>query len=102
MVLNMAALVIMCYNDTLCGACHQGRCVMKKLSIREARQSLSHLDRLLEEQGEITITRRGKPIGRVTAIGGKKAIPSHKELRMKMRRVKTESRTLVREDREGR
>ena len=58
---------------------------MKKLTIREARQSLSHLDRLLEEEGEITITRRGKPIGRVIAINGKKVIPSHKELRMKMR-----------------
>ena len=75
---------------------------MKKLTIREARQALSHLDRLLEEEGEITITRRGKPIGRVTAIGGKKAIPSHKDLRMKMTPVKTESELLVREDREGR
>ncbi len=75
---------------------------MKKLTTREARQALSQLDRLLEEEGEITITRRGKPIGRVTAIGGKKAIPSLKDLRMKMRPVKTKSEILVREDREGR
>ncbi len=75
---------------------------MKKLTIREARQSLSQLDRLLEEAGEITITRRGKPIGRVTGIGVKKAIPSHKDLRMKLARVRKESRILVREDREGR
>ena len=74
---------------------------MKKLTIRETRQSLSHLDELLQEEGEITITRRGKPIGRVTAIA-KKVIPSHKELRMKMRQVKPESQVLVREDREGR
>jgi antitoxin (DNA-binding transcriptional repressor) of toxin-antitoxin stability system len=75
---------------------------MRKLSIREARQSMSHLDRLLDQEGEITITRRGKPIGRVTAIAGKKAIPSHKDLRMKMAQVKLESQVLVREDREGR
>jgi antitoxin (DNA-binding transcriptional repressor) of toxin-antitoxin stability system len=75
---------------------------MKKLSIREARQALSRLDRLLDEEGEITITRRGKPIGRVTAIGGKKPIPSHRDLRMKMTSVKTESEVLVRDDREGR
>jgi prevent-host-death family protein len=75
---------------------------MKKLSIREARQSLSQLDRLLKEEGEITITRRGTPIGRVTGIGARKAIPSHKDLRMKMARAKKESRVLVREDREGR
>jgi antitoxin (DNA-binding transcriptional repressor) of toxin-antitoxin stability system len=75
---------------------------MKKLTIREARQSLSQLDRLLEEEGEITITRRGIPIGRVTGVGTKKAIPSHKDLRMKMTRLRKESRVLVREDREGR
>ena len=74
---------------------------MKKLTIRETRQSLFHLDELLQEEGEITITRRGRPIGRVTAIV-KKAIPSHKDLRMKMRRIKPESQVLVREDREGR
>ena len=75
---------------------------MKKLTIRQARQSLAQLDRLLEEEGEITITRRGKPIGRVVGIGPKRTIPSHKDLRMKMPRVKRESRILVREDREGR
>ena len=75
---------------------------MKKLTVREARQSLSQLDRLLETEGEITITRRGKPIGRVTGIGSKRAIPSHKDLRMKMARVKNESQVFVREDREGR
>jgi antitoxin (DNA-binding transcriptional repressor) of toxin-antitoxin stability system len=63
---------------------------------------MSHLDRLLDQEGEITITRRGKPIGRVTAIAGKKAIPSHKDLRMKMTQVKLESQVLVRDDREGR
>ncbi len=75
---------------------------MKKLTIREARQSLPHLDRLLEEEGEITITRRGKPIDRVTGVGAKKTIPSHKDLRMKMARVKKQSRLLVREDRDAR
>ena len=74
---------------------------MKKLTIRESRQSLSHLDDLLREEGEITITRRGRPIGRLTAIA-RKAIPSHRDLRMKMAPVKKGSQVLVREDREGR
>jgi hypothetical protein len=30
---------------------------MKKLTIREIRQSLSHLDRLLETEGEVMVTR---------------------------------------------
>jgi antitoxin (DNA-binding transcriptional repressor) of toxin-antitoxin stability system len=74
---------------------------VKKLTIRETRQSLSHLDDLLKEEGEITITRRGRPIGRVTAIA-RKAIPSHKDLRSKMKPVKTASQILVRKDRDER
>ena len=42
---------------------------MKNLTIREARQSLSHLDRLLETEGESTITRRGKPVAHVVPVG---------------------------------
>ena len=38
---------------------------MKKLTIREARQSLTHLDRLLETEDEVVITRRGRVIARV-------------------------------------
>lgn len=75
---------------------------MKRLTVREARESLSQLDRLLEEEGRITVTRRGKPIGRVTGVGGKKAIPSYEDLRMKMEQVNRQSHLLVREDREKR
>jgi antitoxin (DNA-binding transcriptional repressor) of toxin-antitoxin stability system len=70
--------------------------------VREARQWLSRLDQILEEEEEITITRRGNPIGRVTGIGARGAIPSHKDLRMEMAQVKKESQVLVREDRQGR
>ena len=49
--------------------------VMKELSIREARQSLSHLDQLLELEGEVMITRRGEPIARVIPISRKRSIP---------------------------
>lgn len=59
---------------------------MKKLTIREARQALSHLERLLGTEGEVTITRRGEPIARVTPITRKLAIPSHKNLRSKRNR----------------
>ena len=75
---------------------------MKKLTIREARQSLSHLDRLLTAEGEVTITRRGEAIARVTPINRKSAMPSHKELRGKMPRLLKGSQVLVRKDRVGR
>jgi antitoxin (DNA-binding transcriptional repressor) of toxin-antitoxin stability system len=54
---------------------------MKKLTIRETRQALSHLDRLLEVEGEVTITRRGDPIAKVVQVGRKRPIPSHRDLR---------------------
>lgn len=75
---------------------------MKRVSIREARQALSNLDRLLGEDGEVTITRRGDPIARLVRIGRKRAIPSHQNLRSSMPRMRKGSEKLVREDREAR
>jgi antitoxin (DNA-binding transcriptional repressor) of toxin-antitoxin stability system len=72
---------------------------MKKLTIREARKSLTNLDRLLAVEGELTITRRGEAIARMVQIGRKRPIPSHRDLREKMARIRRGSEKLVREDR---
>jgi len=73
---------------------------MKKLSIREARQSLSHLDRLLAAEGEVMITRRGEAVARLTQIGKKRPIPSHRDLRRRMPPIRKGSEEVVREDRD--
>jgi antitoxin (DNA-binding transcriptional repressor) of toxin-antitoxin stability system len=73
---------------------------MKKLSIREARQSLSHLDHLLQDEGEVMITRRGVTIARLTQIGKKRPIPSHRDLRKRMSLMRKGSEKFVREDRD--
>ena len=75
---------------------------MKKLSIREARQSLSHLDRLLAVEGEVMITRRGEAIARLAQINKKRSIPSHQDLRTRMPRMRTGSEKKIREDRDAR
>ena len=75
---------------------------MKKLSIRETRQALSKLDRLLEVEGEVMITRRGEAIARVTYIGRRRLIPSHSDLRAKMSRMRKGSEKIIREDRNAR
>ncbi len=75
---------------------------MKKLTIREARQSLSHLDHLLSEEGEVMITRRGEAIARLTQIGKRRPIPSHRDLRRRMPLMRKGSEKLVREDRDHR
>lgn len=75
---------------------------MKKLTIREARQALSHLDHILETEGEVTITKRGQAVARVVQLGKRMPIPSHRDLREKMLRMKKGSDKLVREDRDAR
>ena len=62
---------------------------MKKLTIREIRQSLSHLDRLLAVEEEVIITRRGDPIAKVVQVGRKRSIPSHRDLRDGVKKVKS-------------
>ncbi len=73
---------------------------MKTLSIREARQSLSHLDRLLAVEEEVMITRRGDPIAKIVQVGRKRPIPSHRDLRDAMPKMHKGSETLLRKDRD--
>lgn len=75
---------------------------MKKLTIREARQALSHLDRLLPIEGESLLTRRGVPIARVVQVGKRRRVPSHRDLRASMPRMRKGSQKSVREDRDAR
>ncbi|MSP60592.1 MAG: type II toxin-antitoxin system Phd/YefM family antitoxin [Myxococcales bacterium] len=75
---------------------------MKTLTIRDAREALTHLDELLAREGELTITRRGEPIARLLPVGSPRPIPSHRALRASMPRLRRPSERLVREDRDGR
>ncbi|MDH4267247.1 MAG: type II toxin-antitoxin system Phd/YefM family antitoxin [Deltaproteobacteria bacterium] len=75
---------------------------MMKLSIRDARRSLSHLDRLLAAEGEVIITRRGEAIARLISMNRKVPIPSHSDLREKMPRLRKGSEILIRKDRDAR
>lgn len=75
---------------------------MKKLTIRKAREALSHLDDLLGREGEVTITRRGRPVARLLPIEGRRPVPSHEDLRRQMPRVRRPSASLIREERDAR
>jgi prevent-host-death family protein len=75
---------------------------MKKMTIREARQSLSHLDQILEVEGEVAITKRGREIARVVPLSRSLPMPSHRDLRRKMSTMAVGSEELVREDRDAR
>ena len=59
---------------------------MKEITVREMRAALPRLDELLAREGELVITRRGKPIARLlptrpAAGAGAVPMPSHPEFR---------------------
>lgn len=82
---------------------------MKNLNVREVRQELAHLEELLAQEGELVITRRGKPVARVlpfepqaAAAAAPRRVPSMKWLRDQMRYQETPAAVLIREDRDAR
>ena len=75
---------------------------MRTLSIREMRNELGRLDHLISTEGEILITRRGKPIARLIRAGGARKKPSHADLRAAMQRLATGSEILLRAERNER
>lgn len=75
---------------------------MKQLNIREMRANLTCLDELLAREGEILITRHGKPIARLVTVRTEQKLPSHAALRARMPRLKMGSEALVRADRDAR
>jgi antitoxin (DNA-binding transcriptional repressor) of toxin-antitoxin stability system len=74
---------------------------MKELSIREMRAALGHLDRLLEKEGEIVVTRRGAKVARVLPMKKTRKLPTHSDLRQRMPLLSS-SAELVRADRDER
>lgn len=78
---------------------------MKNLNIREMRQELTHLDELLAKEGELLITRRGKPFARILPLepaSPPRRMESLRWLRDQMPLQDTPSEILVREDRDAR
>ena len=74
---------------------------MKTLNIRQVRSALSHLDELLGKEGEVVVTRRGKPLARILPAHTQRTIPSRRALRASMPKLKVPSEVLIRQDRES-
>ena len=75
---------------------------MLSLSIREFRAALSDLENLVEKEGELVVTRHGKPIARIVPLEAPRARPSHRALRESMPFQEIPSEVLIREDRDAR
>ena len=75
---------------------------MKNLSIREVRRELAQLDDLVAREGEVVVTRRGKPIARLLPMRSKRGMPSHADLRASMPRLEKGSEKHLRAERDER
>ena len=75
---------------------------MKTVSVREMRQVLAGLEDLLEEVGELVITRRGRAIARLVPLTPVRRVPSRRRLREEMPYLTEGSELLVRKDRDER
>jgi len=75
---------------------------MKSLSIREVRRELAQLDELVSREGEVVVTRRGRPIARLLPLRSKQRMPSHADLRASMPRLRKGSEVHIRTERDER
>jgi len=75
---------------------------MKTLTIREAREGLSHPEKMFAEDEEVLVVRRGEPVARILPVRSKPQLRALHDFlaRQPMQRVPSE--TILAEDREDR
>jgi prevent-host-death family protein len=75
---------------------------MKELNVREIRAAIGRLDEIVDEAGEVIISRHGRPIARLLPLPGKRPRPDHADLRARMPRLAVPSADLIRAERDER
>ena len=74
---------------------------MKTMTIREAREGLSHPEQMFVGNDAVLVVCRGEPVARILPVTPKrKKIPSHAALRATMPFQEIPSEVLIREDRD--
>ena len=75
---------------------------MQTLSVREMRNKIGILDKLLAQEKELIVTRHNIPVARILPVKGKKKRPDHKALREGLPFQDIASEILQRRDRDDR
>lgn len=75
---------------------------MKTLTIREAREGLSHPEEMFAGEEEVLVVRRGEPVARILPATPKRKVRSLAAFRATMPFQDVPSEVLVREDRDAR
>lgn len=73
---------------------------MRSMSIREIRENLVNIEQVIAREGEVTVTRHGRPVAKIVPLRQRGPVPSHADLRASMPRQTRPSQELVREDRD--
>jgi prevent-host-death family protein len=74
---------------------------MREMSIRQLREALPHLEEIVDREGQLVVTRHGRPLAKVVGLNPSHRAPSHAELRASIDRMTVGSETLVRQDRDS-
>lgn len=72
------------------------------LNVREMRANIGRLDELVDEAGELIVSRHGQPIARVLPISRRRPRPDHADLRQRMLELTPASADLIRPERDER
>jgi antitoxin (DNA-binding transcriptional repressor) of toxin-antitoxin stability system len=75
---------------------------MKTLTIREAREGLSHPETLFADADEVVVTRHGEPVARLLPINSKPRVRSLKDFLASQPMQTVPSEVIVAQDREER
>ena len=75
---------------------------MKNVSIREVRALLADIENVVADEGELVVTRHGRPVARILPMESRSPFRSHADLRARMPYQEVPSERLIREDRDER
>ncbi len=78
---------------------------MKTMTVREAREGLSHPDQMFADSDEVLVMNRGEPVARILPVAPAatpRKLPSLKWLRDQLPEQEIPSEVLIREDRDAR
>lgn len=75
---------------------------MKTITIREAREGLSHPEQLFADDDEVLVLCRGEPVARILPVQPKRKVRSLADFRARFPVQDVPSEVLIREDRDAR
>ena len=75
---------------------------MKTITIREAREGLSHPEQMFTDNDEVIVTRRGEPVARILPIKARRKFRSLAAFRATLPFQDIPSEVLIRADRDAR